>query len=207
MAMEVECPSCHTMLRPTEKMLAEGGEKPCPSCGMMLRLNVPMWMPAEPAPPPGRRPRRSQNAPSIPVWVRLAGGGAVLFVLLLVGGLTLVLLLRSGGRTVLGKPSISRAHLEKVQAGMKSAEVRALLGKPTQEMDSGAMTAFFGGFGQQPGGQKMPSMRIMVWTDNSTYTAAVFFQDDQVLTTVWNDGPPNNNGMPNQPFPGLPKRK
>ena len=96
MLMEVECPSCHAILRPTEKMLGEGGEKPCPSCGTLLRLNVPMWTPAEPSAAPGRRPRRSPKAGGIPVWVWLAGGGAVLFLLLVVGSVTLRVLVRTG---------------------------------------------------------------------------------------------------------------
>src|SRR5262249_49273849 len=74
-AMEVEAPSCHTMLRPPEKRRGEGGENPCQSCGTILGLDVPMWMPAEPAPPPARRPRRSRKAGGVPIWVWLAGGG------------------------------------------------------------------------------------------------------------------------------------
>jgi hypothetical protein len=125
----------------------------------------------------------------------LAGGPVALFLVLCVGGVVLFLAVRSGS-TRLGKPAVTQADLDTVQPGMSSAEVRNLLGRPTKEVDSGALSGILGPPPGQSGGQAFPSLRIMLWTDNSTYSATVFFENDKVMAKFWNDGPPDGSGMP-----------
>src|SRR5262249_52966851 len=131
----------------------------------------------------------------VPVWIWLAGGAGVLFLLLIVGGVVLALILRSGGQSFLGQPAITQEALKSVQNCMTPAEVKAILGRPTQEVNTGAMAAFFPKPKDAPGFD-VNSMRIMVWTDHATYTAAVYFVNDQVFAAIWNDGPPDAGGMP-----------
>jgi predicted Zn finger-like uncharacterized protein len=85
-----------------------------------------------------RRPVRKKGG--VPLWVWLVGGGGV-FVLLLIGGVILFVALRG--------PSITKENYQKIKPGMTEAEVVAILGKPTEELDPGSLFDNFNkGFGK-----------------------------------------------------------
>ena len=192
MALEVECPNCRALLRPSEELVARGGEHPCPQCQAPLHIVV------EPEPPRerSRRPRRRmshQSANTIPGWVWAAGAGVVMLLILVIGA---VLLLALGRGRVFGPPRLTPEQFAKVQPGMSPNEVRRLLGAPTQQLDSNSLFASFGKSANMRA-EDFPRMLMMIWTDRRTYTATVQFVDDKATFMVWNDGTQETNPLGN----------
>ena len=169
-------------------MAERGGESPCPACGTPLRFH----------PAPARRRSRRRPASdyprgaAVPVWVWPVA--AFLLVFVLGGGVLLGLrLLKPAGRTVLGGPSLAYADLDKVEEGMSPDQVRAVLGRPTEEHDNTAANAVFGAAFKDPKAAKLPRFRIMLWTDERSYSAVVYFMNEQALVWYWFNRPPNRS--------------
>jgi hypothetical protein len=197
MSIDVQCPSCRTILRPASVLIERGGESPCPTCGIPLRV--------EPVPAGPRKRRRLPDyaplGPAVPVWLWAVAG--ILLVSVLGAGTILGMwLLRTNGASPLGTPPVTYADLTKVRTGMSPGQVRAILGRPTEESDNAAGKAKFAAMFNDPNAVKMPSMRVMVWTDERTYTAVVGFMDDKVCATAWHNGPPNRDADAKSGWPG-----
>jgi predicted Zn finger-like uncharacterized protein len=116
------------------------------------------------------RPRRSRRSQSgTPVWVWFAIGGGVLLVLLLVGGV--IVLFTTG---VLGN-KVTYENFQKLKWGMSEAEVKAILGPPTEVSD---LQTFFGNNPLQlPGQQPFPlggNLRVLVWKHRENYISVMF---------------------------------
>jgi predicted Zn finger-like uncharacterized protein len=103
---------------------------------------------------PRRRPVRSQG---VPAWVWIVIGGAAF--LLLAGGVVAIVLTVGGNK-------VTQENYNKLRDGMTEAEVRSILGRPTEETDpttalgrhamgSKNPLAAFQGF--------LPSAKVLVW--------------------------------------------
>jgi predicted Zn finger-like uncharacterized protein len=102
---------------------------------------------------PRRRSRSRQGG--VPVWVWLAGGGLLL--LLVVG--VVVALLATG--TFNNK--VTQENFLRLQMGMREAEVRSILGSPSQASD----------LGRNPSG----SVRMLVWKRGNNIVSVTFTDD------------------------------
>jgi hypothetical protein len=141
--------------------------------------------------PMRRRQRVRRPSPGIPGWVWGVTACGIGFVLVAATVATVVLL-RDRGTSITGRSEISRRDFEKIKAGMSVAEVLAVLGRPTEEVDTSALAGFF-----PKDKVPLPNMRLMVWTDRRTYQAVVQFLDDRAVTTLWQDGVPPGGGIGN----------
>jgi predicted Zn finger-like uncharacterized protein len=102
---------------------------PIPEVVPVAEHDLPSVLPADDY----RRPRRRRSA-GVPLWVWLAGGGAAVAVGL--GILAVVLFVVLG----VGSP-VTKANYLKLQPGMTEAEVRSILGRPDQVVDTGQFMA------------------------------------------------------------------
>jgi hypothetical protein len=103
----------------------------------------------------------------IPLWVWLAGGGGLALLVLVVG--VVVILLASGA---VGN-KVTAENYQKLKMGMSEAEVRAILGNPSESADAGAF------LGRAPRG--LGSMRVLVWKSGRS-AISVGFMNDKVTS-------------------------
>jgi predicted Zn finger-like uncharacterized protein len=116
------------------------------------------------------RPRRRGRRAGVPVWVWLLIGGGVLLVLMIVG--VVVVLFATG---TLGN-KITEENFAKLKAGMSEAEVKAILGPPTEVNDIGIKAAnpFF------PGGL---GVRVLTWRHGQNQVIVGFLNDQATQIT------------------------
>jgi predicted Zn finger-like uncharacterized protein len=162
MPISVQCPACKQGYTVADTQA--GKHVRCKSCAGTFQVpnaeDVADVLPVEEPAAPRRRPpalpdawdfeperpqpRPAVRQPGVPVWVWLVSGGGLLLVIVI----AVVLLLTLGGG---GK--ITPENAERVQPGMTEAEVRAILGAPTEVIDPSQV------FNQNPFFQQNPALK------------------------------------------------
>jgi hypothetical protein len=121
------------------------------------------------------------------VWLLLGGG--LLFGMLLVGGVV-VTLFATG---VIGGPKLTVENVQRIKGGMTEAEVKAILGRPTEAVDGGPPGFAAGAqeFSKNVGGVDVkfqfgpttPGLRTLTWRKGKEFITIVF-RDGKVALVV-----------------------
>jgi predicted Zn finger-like uncharacterized protein len=161
MPISVQCPACKQGYTLADTQA--GKHVRCKSCAGtfqvpnaedvadVLPVEEPVTARRKPPPVPDAwnfeeerpQPRPHVRQPGVPVWVWLVSGGGLLLVIVI----AVVLLLTLGG----GK--LTPENAARIQAGMTEAEVRAILGAPTEVIDPSQV------FNQNPLFQQNPAFK------------------------------------------------
>jgi hypothetical protein len=117
-----------------------------------------------------RHPRRRPSG--IPLWVWLTGGGVALVLGIVILAVFVLSVLSLGSR-------VTKANYDKLHPGMTEAEVRSILGTPTQVVDTGNFLA------NNPFGMRAPGfngMRQLIWRQGRR-AITVTVMNDRVFMT------------------------
>ena len=124
---------------------------------------------------PRRKTKPKPKKGGIPVWVWLVGGGGILLMLLVCGGgvgLWAVGVFRFGN-------TVTKENYEKIKDNMSEAEVRAILGRPTEVGDNSRAANVFNQQGGRGGG--LTDVRILVWKSGQNQITCGFVKDKLVM--------------------------
>jgi hypothetical protein len=136
---------------------------------------------------------RSDDQPArkggVPVWVWLLLGGGLLFGMLLV--VDVVVTLFATG--VIGGPKLTVENVQRIKGGMTEAEVKAILGRPTEAVDGGPPGFAAGAqeFSKNVGGVDVrfqfgpttPGLRTLTWRKGKEFITIVFRDGKVALVT------------------------
>jgi predicted Zn finger-like uncharacterized protein len=131
---------------------------------------------------PGQVVRPPRKKGGIPLWVWLVGGGGI-FLFLCCGGGGVVGFFLMRGTDLFGN-RVTKENFDKIKTGMTEAEVKAILGEPTESAGTPDQ------FSNLPGMPRMPrmpggmQMNVMVWEQGNN-VIAVYFRNGKVLLKQW----------------------
>jgi predicted Zn finger-like uncharacterized protein len=179
MAIKTSCPHCSQSYSLADSQL--GKNVRCKSCTEPFVVRAEA---ARKAPPRSRadaddrlQPREVRRKKGgLPAWVWIVGGiGVAVLLLGCAGGGGLIIWLASASLT----NKVTEENYNKIKTGMSEAEVKAILGEPSQVEDLDKAASSLGI------NVRMPSsgLRVLVWRNGNNHITLTF-RNDKVVTMM-----------------------